>query len=84
MLLPFHKSIGSNNNRKLVDGATAFNQPLAGWDVSKVENMQYMFLFTRSFNRPLIDDHLHVSNFNIEKRSPAASCGIFHITNSLQ
>jgi len=33
--------------------AEAFNQPLADWDVSKVENMGGMFAYAASFNQPL-------------------------------
>ena len=36
-------------------GAAAFNQPLAGWDVSKVENMGNMFRGAAAFNQPLAD-----------------------------
>ena len=37
-------------------GAAAFNQALAGWDVSKVENMEYMeymFCAAAAFNQPI-------------------------------
>ena len=34
-------------------GARAFNQPLAGWDVSKVENMAWMFSGATAFNQPI-------------------------------
>ena len=34
-------------------GAAAFNQPLAAWDVSKVENMRGMFRGAAAFNQPL-------------------------------
>jgi len=34
--------------------ATAFNQPIGGWDVSKVEDMEYMFYAPAAFNQPLV------------------------------
>jgi surface protein len=37
----------------MFSGARAFNQPLAGWDVSKVEDMGWMFSGARAFNQPL-------------------------------
>jgi hypothetical protein len=37
------------------EGYSSFNQPLNDWDVSKVENMKYMFYGASSFNQPLCD-----------------------------
>ena len=37
----------------MFDGARAFNQPLVGWDVSKVVNMEGMFFGAAAFNQPL-------------------------------
>jgi surface protein len=34
-------------------GTQSFNQPLNGWDVSKVTNMKRMFLGAIKFNQPL-------------------------------
>jgi surface protein len=34
-------------------GAESFNQPIGGWDVSKVENMSSMFRSAESFNQPI-------------------------------
>ena len=31
-------------------GATAFNQPLTGWDTARVTDMRSMFAFTPAFN----------------------------------
>jgi surface protein len=33
--------------------AGAFNQPIGGWDVSKVQEMGSMFYEARSFNQPI-------------------------------
>ena len=37
-----------------------FNQPLNNWNVSNVEDMEYMFQNARSFNQPL-------NNWNVSK-----------------
>ena len=37
----------------MFEEATAFNQDLSGWDVSKVTNMSSMFAFAYAFNRDL-------------------------------
>ena len=34
-------------------GAAAFNQPIGGWDVSKVPDMATMFLGAAAFNQPI-------------------------------
>ena len=41
------------NMKGLFAGATAFNQPLDNWDVSKVTNMNSMFHYAESFNQPI-------------------------------
>jgi surface protein len=46
----------------MFDGAIKFNQPLDGWDVSSVENMNYMFDGSIKFNQPL--DGWDVSSVN--------------------
>jgi surface protein len=33
--------------------ATAFNQPLADWNVSSVTEMSFMFAYATSFNQPI-------------------------------
>jgi hypothetical protein len=33
------------NMEYMFHGAQAFNQPLAGWDVSKVENKKWMYFY---------------------------------------
>ena len=45
---------------RAIYGASSFNQPLHKWNVSKVEDMRYMFIGARSFNQPL--NNWNVSN----------------------
>jgi surface protein len=37
----------------MFNGASAFNQPLAKWNVGKVTDMKYMFASASAFNQPL-------------------------------
>ncbi|CAL1166685.1 unnamed protein product [Cladocopium goreaui] len=37
----------------MFQGAKAFNQPIGGWDTSKVKSMAYMFQEAESFNQPI-------------------------------
>jgi len=49
-------------------GATSFNQPIAGWNVSRVENMREMFKGATSFNQPIagwnVSRVTDMANFN--------------------
>ena len=54
---------------------TIFNQPLAGWDVSKVTNMRNMFRTCSSFNQPLEEwDVSNVTNMT----SMFMECTVFN------
>jgi len=37
----------------MFDGARAFNQPIGGWDVSKVQSMERMVSCASAFNQPI-------------------------------
>jgi surface protein len=44
---------GTTNMQNMFRDSTLFNQPIGGWDVSRVMNMQRMFSSASSFNQPI-------------------------------
>jgi surface protein len=55
-------------------GASSFNQNIGAWDVSKVQNMQYMFTNANSFNQDISSWSVHILENTLHTDFSGGSC----------